>query len=385
MGWKSSTFVHLLYFLSILLGGFFINIIQALLFFTLKQINKDLYHKINYYLTYGVQTLLVFLVDWWCKVELRLHMDDETNKEFGRKHALITLNHTYEVDMFTGWLVAERTGILGATKGVTKKSLAYLPTIGWTWRCSDYIVVNRNFDKDKEVIQKTCNILGDYPFPTWMAVFPEGTRFTATKHAASMEFAQKSGIPTLKRHLIPRTRGFVQLVQSLKGKYPVLYDYTISYNKKEGAEPRFYDILCGKPMICEIYIRQFNFEDLPDDDEGISEWLQQLFREKDELLDSYINTGSFTAENTHPAHPVFVPERRPYSLLNTGAWAIVMLYLLVVGAATMIKSGVIGVVVLILGTALAFYGLQVMISLTRVDKASQYGISSHKNSSHKNK
>lgn len=379
MGWQNNTFVHLLYFLSLILGGIVINVIQVLLFFTLKQFNKELYHEINYYLVYGVQTLIVFLVDWWCKVELRLHIDDETNKEFGRKHALITLNHTYEVDMFTGWLVAERTGILGATKGVTKRSLANLPTIGLTWRTSDYIIVNRNFEKDQKVIQNTCKILGDYPFPTWMAVFPEGTRFTATKHAASMEFATKSGLPTLKRHLIPRTRGFVQLVQSLKGKYPVLYDYTISYNVKDGAEPHLHNILCGKPMICEIYIRRFNFDDLPDDENGISEWLQQLFREKDELLDSYLNTGSFTEENKHPAHPVIVPERRPYSLLNIGFWSIVMLFLLMFGAATLIKTGVIGVIILMVIIGLAYFGLQLMISLTRIDKGSKYGSSCHKN------
>lgn len=63
-----------------------------------------------------------------------------------------------------------------------------------------------------------------------MLLFAEGTRFTPAKHKASMEFARKRGLPELKRHLIPRTRGFVQCVQSLKGNFPVIYDVTVGFN-----------------------------------------------------------------------------------------------------------------------------------------------------------
>ena len=63
-----------------------------------------------------------------------------------------------------------------------------------------------------------------------MLLFAEGTRFTPAKHKASMEFARKRGLPELKRHLIPRTRGFIQCVQSLKGNFPVMYDVTVGFN-----------------------------------------------------------------------------------------------------------------------------------------------------------
>ena len=49
-------------------------------------------------------------------------------------------------------------------------------------------------------------------------LFCEGTRFTETKHAASMEVAKKKGLPLLKHHLLPRTKGFVHSVHGLKGK-----------------------------------------------------------------------------------------------------------------------------------------------------------------------
>jgi len=51
-----------------------------------------------------------------------------------------------------------------------------------------------------------------------LLLFCEGTRFTESKHAASVEIAKKKGLPPLKHHLLPRTKGFVHSVHGLKGK-----------------------------------------------------------------------------------------------------------------------------------------------------------------------
>ena len=50
-----------------------------------------------------------------------------------------------------------------------------------------------------------------------LLLFCEGTRFTEAKHKASMEVARKKGLPVLKHHLLPRTKGFVLSVNGLKG------------------------------------------------------------------------------------------------------------------------------------------------------------------------
>ena len=46
----------------------------------------------------------------------------------------------------------------------------------------------------------------------------EGTRFTDEKHAASMEIAKSKGLPLLKHHLLPRTKGFTLLTSITKNK-----------------------------------------------------------------------------------------------------------------------------------------------------------------------
>lgn len=43
---------------------------------------------------------------------------------------------------------------------------------------------------------------------TQLCLFAEGTRFTPEKHEVSKEFARSRGLPELKHHLIPRTKGF---------------------------------------------------------------------------------------------------------------------------------------------------------------------------------
>lgn len=62
-------------------------------------------------------------------------------------------------------------------------------------------------------------------FYTWLCLFffaqfllyCEGTRFTQKKHKISMEVAEKKGLPKLKYHLLPRTKGFCVTVQHLRG------------------------------------------------------------------------------------------------------------------------------------------------------------------------
>lgn len=48
-------------------------------------------------------------------------------------------------------------------------------------------------------------------------LYCEGTRFTETKHRISMEVAESKGLPKLKYHLLPRTKGFTTAVQCLRG------------------------------------------------------------------------------------------------------------------------------------------------------------------------
>lgn len=54
------------------------------------------------------------------------------------------------------------------------------------------------------------------PCPLQFLIHCEGTRFTEKKHQVSMQVAQAKGLPSLKHHLLPRTKGFAITVRGLR-------------------------------------------------------------------------------------------------------------------------------------------------------------------------
>lgn len=54
------------------------------------------------------------------------------------------------------------------------------------------------------------------PCPLQFLIHCEGTRFTEKKHQISMQVAQAKGLPSLKHHLLPRTKGFAITVRGLR-------------------------------------------------------------------------------------------------------------------------------------------------------------------------
>ncbi|XP_018014674.1 1-acyl-sn-glycerol-3-phosphate acyltransferase delta [Hyalella azteca] len=375
--WKDFTEVrrwhvlHLVLCVTFFIASLMINAVQFILYFTIRPFNKSLYRNINYYLMYSIMAQILFLAEWWSGSEVRVYTDPEDRKLWGREHSLIIMNHTYEVDWLMGWMVADRCGVLGAAKVFVKKMMQYVPTIGWAWHCSDIIFLSRNWQEDKSIMQSQIKEFYDYPYPIWMLLFAEGTRFTQQKHQASMEFARERGLQQLKRHLIPRTRGFIQCAQSLQGHFPVIYDVTVGFNTKEGAEPTVLNMLQGRRVVGEMYIRRLPLRDVPvGDDQKTSQYLHNLYQTKDRLLDSYCNTGSFTSQNDMPNYSVVTLERRWYSLLNVMAWVSIAVYggVRVMWSASLLLQCTGALIFL-----LAYVGLYKLIGLTKITKGSEYG------------
>ena len=93
--------------------------------------------------------------------------------------------------------------------------LRYVPAIGWGTTLSDFIFLDRNWEKDKTTITKGMHALTSYPSPVWLLLYPEGTRMSPEKLEASQKFAEQRNLPILKHHLIPRLKGFVHIMKNL--------------------------------------------------------------------------------------------------------------------------------------------------------------------------
>ncbi|KPJ09749.1 1-acyl-sn-glycerol-3-phosphate acyltransferase gamma [Papilio machaon] len=403
--------------------------------------------------------------EWWSGTTLSLYVKkDEYNKYYGKEHGYLIMNHSYEIDWLMGWQFCDGLGVLGNCKAYAKKAIQYMPPIGWMWKFSEFVFLERSFEKDKEIIKtqiselcdypdpvwllmtpegtrytptkheaslkfaKEKNLpllkhhltprtrgfttslqyfsntiyaayrldsssswkdpskkdkeiiktqiseLCDYPDPVWLLMTPEGTRYTPTKHEASLKFAKEKNLPLLKHHLTPRTRGFTTSLQYFRGKIPAIYNIQLAFERNSKPPPTLLSLLYGKPVHAHLYIQRIPVEDVPEDEAEASKWLHDLFVVKDKMQDSFLNTGDFFTESGVERIESFQVPPRVYSLINTLGWAILTLTPMLYYLIGLLFSG--RLLHLTIGGAIlaAFYILlQKSIGITQISQGSSYG------------
>jgi lysocardiolipin and lysophospholipid acyltransferase len=174
-----------------------------------------------------------------------------------------------------------------------------VPSIGWTHYFQGSLFLARNWQQDQSAIKgKLAEIeKGEFPRPFWIGIYPEGTRITKKKHAESLKFAAERGLPQLNHVLLPRTKGFVTLVQSLPTAINCLYDSTVAY---QGGGFDLKDALFRGIWKCKavhVYLKRIPFKNLPREEENLNAWLMEDFRQKDELLHHFEIHQSFPGGN----------------------------------------------------------------------------------------
>lgn len=370
---KQSTLVHLCFAISYFTSGLIINVAQCILYFGLKPFNKRLYRKIGYYLCYSFYCQLVFLADWWSGSTLYVYISDEDMNYCGKEHVLLLMNHTYEVDWLVGWMFCEKIGVLGNCKAYAKKVIQYIPTIGWSWKFAEFVFLERSFEKDKEIIGNQIKEIMDYPDPVWLLLNAEGTRFTEQKHEASVKFARDRGMVELKHHLIPRTKGFTASLPNLRGKSSIL-DIQLAISRDSPVKPTIFNILNGKALTAHMHVRRIPTDTLPEKEEDAAEWLQELFREKDKMQESFHVHGDFFTGSGVPKKVPIKMQPRLRSLINMLAWNVSIVVPISYYIMQTLLNGNIFWFSIQISILLAFYLLMVKaIGMSKISKASSYG------------
>ncbi|TMW49230.1 hypothetical protein DOY81_005685 [Sarcophaga bullata] len=372
---KQQRLIHFCIAITFFTSGLIINFIQMLLHLTLKPINIRLFRKIMYYLCYSLYSQLIFVTDWYSNSTMKVYMDAEDEKKYaGKEHVLLMMNHSYEIDWLAGWMFTEKMQVLGNCKAYAKKVIAYVPVIGWAWKFAEFVFLERSYDKDREIIARQLKEVFAYPDPTWLLLNAEGTRFTPKKHEASVKFAEERGMPVLKHHLIPRTKGFTASLEGLRAGCPAIYDINLVFKKEAVNPPTISTLLNGKPVEGYMFVRRIPMENVPTDETKAAEWLQNLFREKDRIIDSFHTTGSFfktsgIEETAYKYYP-----RRLCSLVNFALWAIfsislIMYYII----SSLVLHNWIGLSIVV-GILVIFYIFMIKsINMSKISKASNYG------------
>lgn len=185
-----------------------------------------------------------------------------------------------------------------------KKELLWLPILNLAWLAYDFPIMHRHTKeqiaknpdlrtKDLQATQKACSRYQD--FPVTVLNFLEGTRFTPQKHAK-----QQSPYHHL---LIPKSGGFAFAVNVMDKKITHILDVTIIY--PEGRKT-YWDFLCGRVhhIIVKLTEREIPSELLEGsyaDNETyrnqFKQWINDLWQEKDKLLDSFSKTDTSSSQS----------------------------------------------------------------------------------------
>ncbi|KAK7272042.1 hypothetical protein RJT34_28396 [Clitoria ternatea] len=281
-----------------ILSGLIVNVIQAIFFVLLRPLSKTCYRRINKFLTESLWLELIWLIDWWAGIKIELYTDSETLELMGKEKALLICNHRSDIDWLIGWVLAQRSGLLGSTVAIMKKEIKFLPVLGWSMWFAEYIFLERNWNKDELALKSGFKHLEHIPVPFWLALFVEGTRFTESKLLAAQEFAASRGLPIPRNVLIPRTKGFVSAVQSLRETIPAIYDCTYAVPKTE-ASPTMLRIFKGISCSVKVEIKRKKMAELPETEDGIAQWCKDTFVAKDALLEKYNTTEIFSEQELH--------------------------------------------------------------------------------------
>ncbi|XP_015415509.1 PREDICTED: 1-acyl-sn-glycerol-3-phosphate acyltransferase delta [Myotis davidii] len=380
---KSQFLCHLVFCYVFIASGLIVNTLQ-LCTLVLWPIDKQLFRRLNCRLSYCVSSQLVMLLEWWSGTECVIYTDPRAYPTFGKENAIVVLNHKFEIDFLCGWSLAERFGVLGGSKVLAKKELAYVPIIGWMWYFTEMVFCTRKWEQDRKTVSQSLSPSSlsslaprgtgrgpadgsDRPcaLSPQFLIHCEGTRFTETKRRVSMQVAQAKGLPSLKHHLLPRTKGFAVTVRSLRDVVSAVYDCTLNFRNNEN--PTLLGVLNGRKYHADMYVRRIPLEQVPEDEDQCSAWLHRLYQEKDAFQEEYYRTGTF------PETPM-VPSRRPWTLLNWLFWASLLLYPFFRFLVSMASSGS---SLTLAGFVLVFFvasmGVRWMIGVTEIDKGSAYG------------
>ncbi|WWC73087.1 uncharacterized protein I206_107052 [Kwoniella pini CBS 10737] len=214
-----------------------------------------------------------------------------------KENAFVISNHLGYSDYYLFQYLSSRAGMMGNSRYFVKREILRIPFFGLAFWAMGMILVSKNWTNDKRLIERAFSRIKANQHPCWIVLCPEGTRRTKSKLLKSQVFAREKCKPELKHLLFPRTKGFVSTVQALRNSHiKYIYDLTLLYQSPKQykwrvpalAEQLSCDNLAKKGYKFRIHVKRIPISELPNDDESLKIWCEDLWKAKDDLLDDWM-------------------------------------------------------------------------------------------------
>ena len=147
----------------------------------------------------------------------------------------------------------------------------------------------------------------------YLILFPEGG-FLRKRKLSSQNFAQKNDLPVLENCTLPRMGAVNSVIQALNidprtdrnklfqenpaqkscFRLNKVVDVTIAY--PDGKPLSLVDISFGMKSVSKIHVhyKVYDIYQVPTDSEKLRRWIYNVYYEKEKLLDSFYETGTFS-------------------------------------------------------------------------------------------
>ncbi|KAJ2617368.1 hypothetical protein H4S08_000336 [Coemansia sp. RSA 1365] len=209
-------------------------------------------------------------------------------------------NHQTYFDWIIIWILSYFVRCHGFMKIILKAELKNVPLFGWGMRFLDFIFLKRKWADDKRTFADHMQRIVEHDDPAWLLIFPEGTVICDKRTAISNKYAEKMGLRQPKHTLLPRVSGSRVCLSHLRQRIEYIYDLTIGYEGlKSGDIPENeYGLVsmygkCVYPRQIHIHVKRYPVSEIPDDEEGFSQWMYNVFVEKDKRMSKFYKLGRF--------------------------------------------------------------------------------------------
>jgi 1-acyl-sn-glycerol-3-phosphate acyltransferase len=198
-----------------------------------------------------------------------------------QENAIVFANHQSMIDIILLWRWSYDAQTVGWIKWFAKDVLKYVPGLGWGMMFVNTLFVKRDWAKDAGSIRATFAKLREQKLPTWLVIFPEGTRMKPSKFASSRAYAQRKGLPVFDHVLIPRGKGIHACLQGMSGHLAAVYDVTIQYDGGVPSALHFFTVGGYKARLHAI---RHEISSIPDRERDLNQWLLGVFVKKDQMM-----------------------------------------------------------------------------------------------------
>ncbi|KAK0412864.1 hypothetical protein QR680_006455 [Steinernema hermaphroditum] len=247
--------------------------------------------------------------------------------------ALMIMNHRTRLDWLFYWNCLFRMDpwLLISEKITLKGILRFVPGAGWAMGTNAYLFLQRSFIEDKSRITKMLEYYAKTGDSYQILLFPEGTDKCPKATARMIQFAEEKQLQQYEYVLHPKTAGFVLMVQKMRelGYIKYLYDVTVAYNDAIVQSEVDLAKLGATPREIHFDVRKMNIEELPESDEGLVEWLNALWKRKEERLRRfYTQPKESRMLDTHAGSETFEHKDNSRLIQNgiVGIWAFVTVF-----------------------------------------------------------